>query len=214
MIAFYFLTNNSEGPSGKTPLFLTAFCLVFYYGSAGFGNGLIYGFIHGNLNPSATIVHWLAVAALAYFLFHTIQFVRLREGANGHSKWTQWVLCIAVLAFLTIECRLVYLSVFASSNNLQAYNTNYAKAGLTITWALFSFTLIWLGLRFKNRDLRIIALSIFTIALLKLFLFDIRNIAEGGKIAAFIMLGGLLLVISFMYQRLKKIIINNEEKKD
>jgi len=34
-----------------------------------------------------------------------------------------------------------------------------------------------------------------------------------GKIAAFFCLGVLLLVVSFMYQRLKKIIIEDEEKK-
>jgi uncharacterized membrane protein len=49
--------------------------------------------------------------------------------------------------------------------------------------------------------------------LLKLFLFDIRNIPVAGKIAAFFCLGVLLLVVSFMYQRLKKIIIEDEEKK-
>jgi uncharacterized membrane protein len=48
---------------------------------------------------------------------------------------------------------------------------------------------------------------------MKLFLFDIRNISEGGKIAAFIMLGILLLIISFMYQKLKKMIIDDEVKK-
>ena len=42
-------------------------------------------------------------------------------------------------------------------------------------------------------------------------LYDIRNIPHGGKIAAFILLGVLLLTVSFMYQRLKKIIIDDAE---
>ena len=92
------------------------------------------------------------------------------------------------------------------------YNAQFAKAGLTIVWAIFSFVIMWLGMKYKYKTLRIISLSIFTLALLKLFLLDISNISEGGKIAAFIMLGILLLIISFMYQRLKKIIIDNEEK--
>jgi uncharacterized membrane protein len=48
------------------------------------------------------------------------------------------------------------------------------------------------------------------ITLLKLFLLDIRGISEGGKIAAFISLGVLLLIVSFMYQRLKKILLVDE----
>jgi uncharacterized membrane protein len=70
-----------------------------------------------------------------------------------------------------------------------------------------------IGLRRKNRDLRIIALSLFTITLAKLFIYDIRGISEGGKIAAFISLGVLLLVISFMYQNLKKLILADDSTK-
>jgi uncharacterized membrane protein len=72
---------------------------------------------------------------------------------------------------------------------------------------------MWLGMGYKFKQLRIISLALFTVTLLKLFLFDIRNIPVAGKIAAFFCLGVLLLVVSFMYQRLKKIIIEDEEKK-
>jgi uncharacterized membrane protein len=67
---------------------------------------------------------------------------------------------------------------------------------------------MWLGMRHKNKTLRIAALSLFAVALLKLFFADIRNVSEGGKILAFILLGVLLLTISFMYQKLKKILID------
>ena len=64
-----------------------------------------------------------------------------------------------------------------------------------------------LGLKMKLKHLRIISLSLFLITLLKLFLVDIKGISEGGKIAAIISLGVLLLVVSFMYQRLKKLLL-------
>jgi hypothetical protein len=44
-------------------------------------------------------------------------------------------------------------------------------------------------------------------------MYDIRGISEGGKIAAFISLGVLLLVISFMYQNLKKLILADDSTK-
>ena len=40
------------------------------------------------------------------------------------------------------------------------------------------------------------------------------TISEGGKIAAFISLGVLLLVVSFMYQRLKKLLLADETPVD
>ena len=122
------------------------------------------------------------------------------------------LICILFLIFCSIEFRFLYVSLLAKTNTLKVIETQYIKAGLTIVWALFSFVIMWLGMKYKYKPLRIISLSIFSSALLKLFLFDIVNISEGGKIAAFIMLGILLLVISFMYQRLKKIIVDNEKK--
>ena len=41
---------------------------------------------------------------------------------------------------------------------------------------------------------------------LKLFLYDIRNVSETGKIIAFILLGVLILIISFVYQKLKRLV--------
>jgi uncharacterized membrane protein len=46
---------------------------------------------------------------------------------------------------------------------------------------------------------------------LKLFLYDISNIPMAGKIAAFFCLGVILLIVSFMYQRLKKIIAEDDK---
>jgi len=70
--------------------------------------------------------------------------------------------------------------------------------------------LMWLGMRYKTRVLRIISLTLFTLTLVKLFVFDIENIPPAGKIAAFFCLGVLLLVISFMYQKVKVIIADDE----
>ncbi len=66
-------------------------------------------------------------------------------------------------------------------------------------------------MKYSYKPLRISALVLFGITLVKLFMFDIRDIAPGGKILAFILLGALLLIISFMYQRLKKIIIDDSK---
>jgi uncharacterized membrane protein len=85
------------------------------------------------------------------------------------------------------------------------------KTGYAILWGVFAFTLIYLGLKWQSRQIRIISISVFTLTLLKLFIFDLRGLSEGGKIAAFISLGILLLTISFMYQRLKKILLTDDK---
>ena len=95
--------------------------------------------------------------------------------------------------------------------NVHFINKQTIKIGYPIVWGIASFMMMLVGMKYKYRTLRIISLSIFTVILVKLFMFDIKGASEGGKIIAFILLGVLLLVISFMYQKLKNLMLDNKE---
>jgi uncharacterized membrane protein len=112
---------------------------------------------------------------------------------------------------LSVEIYQVNLWLNYQKDDWSWWENLYYKAGLSILWSICSFIMMWLGMQNKFRPLRIISLSLFTVTLIKLFTYDIRKIPPGGKIAAFILLGVLLLTVSFMYQRLKKIIIDDAE---
>ena len=105
---------------------------------------------------------------------------------------------------------LVLWTAYTSEDSIHEILTQNHKIGFPILWGLTSFVLIAIGLKLKKKHLRVISLTLFLITLLKLFLVDIRGISEGGKIAAFISLGALLLIVSFMYQRLKKLLLMDE----
>jgi len=160
------------------------------------------------------IAHWITAVVVATIIYRLISIIR-----NNHENLKEgfsiltWVLCAAVVIYLSAEAWLITNNIFYSANNqLEDIQKVFVKTGLPILWGVCSFAFMWLGMHYKNRTLRIISLSLFTLTLLKLFIFDIQNIPAGGKIAAFFCLGVLLLVVSFMYQRLKKIIIDNEKK--
>lgn len=158
------------------------------------------------------MVHWLMTAAVALCLVRLIFL--LKKWATALKEGLTWLYCIAVVVFISVELHLLANALFYGANNpLDEIQRIYIKTGLPIIWGLCSFAFMWLGMRFKYRPLRIISLTLFTITLIKLFVFDIRNIPAAGKIAAFFCLGVLLLVVSFMYQRLKKIIIEDEKNK-
>lgn len=86
------------------------------------------------------------------------------------------------------------------------------RVGYPILWGMGSFAFMWYGMRTRLRTMRIIALSLFALTLVKLFLYDLGALSEGGRVAAFIVLGALLLVVSFMYQRLKGLFIDDGAK--
>lgn len=86
------------------------------------------------------------------------------------------------------------------------------RVGYPILWGMGSFAFMWYGMSTRLRTMRIIALGLFALTLVKLFFFDLGALSEGGRVAAFIVLGALLLVVSFMYQRLKGLFIDDGKK--
>ncbi|HWK06329.1 MAG TPA: DUF2339 domain-containing protein [Puia sp.] len=161
------------------------------------------------------IAHWISDGFVVLLLISLIGWLRSgKMPAVAANPATPWLSCAVVVIFLSAEIHLFLNTLFFSkAYSLAEIQRVYYKTGLPILWGLCSFAFMWLGMRHKFKPLRIISLVLFSITLLKLFLFDIRNIPVAGKIAAFFCLGVLLLVVSFMYQRLKKIIIEDEEKK-
>ena len=91
------------------------------------------------------------------------------------------------------------------------YNDSY-KLGLSILWGLYSLLLIALGIWKKKKYLRIGAIVLFSLTLLKLFFYDIASLNTISKTIVFVSLGILLLIISFLYNKYKHIIADEVEK--
>lgn len=156
--------------------------------------------------------HWVSALLMIVAFLRLIQLCRY----NIKSKYINygtltWIISIAVVIFISIEFYIASNAVFFPATRREDIRRIYIKAGLPIVWSLCSFAMMWLGMNKKYKPLRIISLALFSLTLVKLFLFDIRNIPMAGKIAAFFCLGVILLIVSFMYQRLRKIIIEDEQ---
>jgi uncharacterized membrane protein len=164
-------------------------------------------------NGSLFIAHWISAVLLSWLLIDLVICFSKTEDKNWSSYLSTftWVSAISFILLLSVEIYQVNLWLNYQKGDWSWWENLYYKAGLSILWSICSFIMMWLGMQYKFRSLRIISLSLFTLTLVKLFTYDIRNIPAGGKIAAFILLGVLLLTVSFMYQRLRKIIIDDAE---
>ncbi len=159
--------------------------------------------------------HWIAACLLIWLLVDFSRFFSRQQEESWIARRSifTWLLAGAIVFVLSIEMYHVFFwTNYRNETEWVWWKNLYYKAGLTILWGLCSFAMMWLGMKKDYQPLRIISLTLFTITLLKLFLLDIRNMPPGGKIFAFILLGVLLLAVSFMYQRLKKIIIDNKQE--
>lgn len=84
-----------------------------------------------------------------------------------------------------------------------AHSSQSYKLGLSILWGIYALMLIVLGIWKKKRHLRLGAMALFGITLLKLFFYDIAHLDTIAKTIVFVSLGMLLLIISFLYNKYK-----------
>ena len=80
------------------------------------------------------------------------------------------------------------------------------KLGLTILWGVYALALIILGIWKKKKHLRIGAIVLFSLTLVKLFFYDISHLGTLSKTIVFLALGVLLLIVSFLYNKFKDVI--------
>jgi len=99
------------------------------------------------------------------------------------------------------------INIMDLSGSTQSY-----KLGLSILWGVYSLLLIALGIWKQKKHLRIGAIVLFGITLIKLFFYDISHLNTISKTIVFLSLGILLLIISFLYNKFKHLISNEIEE--
>ncbi len=209
-VLFYFIKKLSDFPILK--ILFTTFCLALYLINVTPNYEVSFSLLTIKGGGLLFAAHWIAAIILLWLLYDVIKFFfsRKEEAWKVYTSPFTWAAAVGIILLLSIEMYHLNLWLnYKDQTDWLWWENLYYKAGLSILWSSCSFALMWLGMKYSFRTLRLISLSLFTITLVKLFLYDIRNIPPGGKIAAFILLGVLLLVVSFMYQRLKKILIDN-----
>ncbi|MBC7884980.1 MAG: DUF2339 domain-containing protein [Saprospiraceae bacterium] len=85
------------------------------------------------------------------------------------------------------------------------------KLGLSILWGVYALILIAAGIWKNKKHLRIFAIALFSVTLLKLFFYDIAHLDTIAKTIIFISLGILLLITSFLYNKYHKLITEDDE---
>ena len=74
---------------------------------------------------------------------------------------------------------------------------------LTVAWGVEAVGLLAAGFALRDRVLRLSGLALFFICTLKLFFWDLRNLETLPRIVSFIVLGLLLVTVSWVYTRFR-----------
>lgn len=104
---------------------------------------------------------------------------------------------VATLKILSLVAGILLVSL-----EINRAETDWKDTAITLWWAGCALVLIFLGLRKRIRYLRYTALALFGCTIAKVFLFDLAELNGLVRVAAFMGVGLILLVLSFTYQRL------------
>ena len=107
--------------------------------------------------------------------------------------------------FLSIVC-----NEFIHWMDLAGYANQY-KLGLSIIWGVYALALIFAGIVRRKKHLRIGAMFLFSLTLLKLFFYDLSSLSTISKTIVLLLLGILLLIASFLYNKYKELLFTKDE---
>lgn len=128
----------------------------------------------------------------------------MREAASARpvnkDQQTEFAV-ISTLVWLTVT-RLLMLSF-----NVTGFNTAFS-----LSLGIAAFILMCIGMRYHSKQVRLVSLAEFGVIIGKLVINDVWAMSALGKIIVFISLGAILLTLSFLYQKLKDALFNEEEE--
>jgi uncharacterized membrane protein len=166
----------------------------------------------GPIQRLAFILHYISLGIVLYLAIGTYKIQK--ENAIFEFFKTEAALWLASFLIVYLASSELFLHGLVFSTNQDLAWNQIIKAGFPILWGVLAFVFLIVGIKRENKTLRIIALALLGLTILKLFLFDIKNASETGKIIAFILLGVLILIISFVYQKIKVLVLDDKKTKE
>jgi uncharacterized membrane protein len=179
------------------------------------------------MNHIGFIFHYVSIAAAVFIVFCMHKAITRKDSFISNTKVVNSVLIsIAAIYLSSVELmthvlKLNLINVF-NNNDVEYMNkiieiskleTHAVTIGFPILWGVLAFIFLFIGMKKYNKAFRVISLVLIALTLIKLFTFDIKDASEAGKIIAFIILGVVLLIISFMYQKIKALLLDDGKDK-
>lgn len=210
LIYFSWLIRYAGDDShGKGTVFAFAFFAFFLFNSLAFK-----AIKRLTVTPSDTLL----VIANSVFLYFSLVILYKGYGRASIENITLYfgiaylLGAIAVKNYLPLQTHL-YNGLFCISlTALVAFaGVKFKSFNLTILWVAMAVIMFATGVIFRVKLFRIAAILLFAITLIKLLLIDSIKFNSIEKVIAYIVIGVVLLVISFLYQKYKKIIFDMKD---
>lgn len=161
--------------------------------------------------------YFIYILYLIPFVSFVMKFLRQDEfeylKPTPFSQWFIFGICTFVISY---EVYNLYLITLATKNDLNAISHHidiFMMIILPVVWTILGFLLIYIGLRQRYKNLHLMGFVLFSLIVLKLCCIDVWSMSNEFRIVSFIILGILILITSFIYQKLRKVVVDLLDKK-
>lgn len=158
------------------------------------------------------LVHYLSLPAVALIIYLLVKNIR-----KLHEEWFTpfcWILVILSVIILSIETDHIIISLFAHPENYDSLLYDVHTFGYPILWGIIAMGLMVWGMNRKVVVLRKISLIFFGVIIVKFYAYDVWRMSQAGRIVSFIILGVILLLVSFLQQKIKTLVKADEVEDD
>jgi len=153
------------------------------------------------------LLHWIPFAYILWNTAATPDFYK--------TKISYWAISLALV--ITISCGFYHTYIVSSVHDISLIyeaKEHFTILYLPIIWTVLASIFIYISLKKNITEYSRIGFVLIGIMALKLYSYDVWQMDNISRITAFIILGVILLLSSFTFQRLKNIIKNIVDKKE
>lgn len=150
------------------------------------------------------LIHLITLPVIAYIVYLLIK--QLRSKSEGAFKVLSWVMVILSVIVLSVELDTLVVMAVGYAENYRALLYDVHTFGYLILWGLIAGGLMVWGLKGKEVLLRKISLISFAVIIVKFYAYDVWYMSQAGRIVSFVILGVILLSVSFMQQKIKTLV--------
>lgn len=157
--------------------------------------------------------YWTHLIYLIPLLYLLIKHIPKSEFLK--QKMGYWIVSLTCILSVSFELYRIY--IFSNSGSYKIINQlqeHFSILYLPIIWAVLSCGFIFAGLKKNISELNKIGFGLLGITILKLYLYDVWQMDNVSRIIAFTILGIILLLSSFLFQKFKNMLKNLVEKNE
>jgi len=157
-------------------------------------------------------VHLLALPAITCIVYLVVK--NIKSLPEKTSVWLSWLLTVLVVVILSVETDNIVVWIAGNPQNYDSVLHDVHSYGYPILWGVIAMILMVWGLNRKEALLRKISLVFFGFIVVKFYAYDVWRMPQSGRIISFVLLGVILLLVSFLQQKIRTLVKDDEEKKN